>query len=1240
MASVASSIDAIIRPQREALFSMRNCIISEQTDTRGEDIATASSRGVYSDEGWDRTKEENDVDSECLATVWNQSVTGTTVLQTFLGSSGYIKGYFTDLALNVNSSSIDETSDARTNPNFVSSTTFQKQVVIMMDFSNLPEEDGADFLAAMKLGSHAVIQGLSDLDSIQVVTSVPGFEKGFNCGGEKLLRGTESNKKAIMDYVDTLTSPGPNDPSHLTPLEIFFNAFNLTPFAGSEPSCQPLFLYVSANQFAKGNVREITALNEEYGARIFTYAIQSTTDPEGYLGGGSMYNLACENDGSWYNVQTADDVPNKMLQYQMIVQRSRTVTEPTWRVNFPSYGGSKGLVISGALPVFLSSGGTKLKTTLVGVVVVEFTFADIQEYLLSLKVGLSFAFLTTWNADLLIHPIYRDPEVVSNLPLYYDVTHVESSENFVNEVRGLLVSQRAGEKSVLVDRPLPRGDTGTVGYSTTTVNTTFFWSQLQSLPFTVVLAYTESRLRSPFFTANNETGPVVSTKVGFILDQPDVLDYVPDDYFDYLTDRPGRVQLHFKYVHCRDNIRSYDSKLAQLSLSQMSGGILTSDSFLQQPDSVRAIHTYLNNLKTPFNQNPGLLADFKGNCRIGSQIFDRWRADSAMGNDVPGMFRFAGFSTDSSVHYPGLVYLPSTLFSYASARPWYQKAESNPRVSTISSPYSDQVTGEKVTTVAQAILEDPDVPLEDIFIYSVVGVDFPYPTFHQGFVDATGCAYDREAAMNDGTPMCYVMDNSGLLVITPEFLTPGFNTYDKTNSDTLPVGVAEPYLTLDLLSKGIMTRNVFTNFRGETTTLIYDDDGNVERVDITPIDIPQTVPQFEMNETALEEAGGFVSGILEKVDGYCTSGTYTVTKVVGTNTFLIYIEDYSLDNNEDCRVFDLDSIENITFGTCEEAGRNYPQFYSICPNSDERQSTTERNRPEDAQCDLEPPKEADFVAWGDAAAIAMVTVASVLIFVTLIMWGIVLNYRNTPVFVMSSPVFVYLQFFGFILGYFNIYLWTGEPTDVQCGLRPWIASIAFVLIVGPMFAKTYRIWKLFSGKGFFAKKIPDTTVLFYVGLMLVVPLILCIIWSAYEIPEPTYNDDDFDDDKRTYRCDGDNCRIFEGIMIGYCGCLLVLGSFFAFRARKGSSHFNEARFIGVSIYMITFCGVVGVVLTYVLLGLPIAYYLVFCVSVMFAIFFTTLIVYYPKFRICLFKPEKNTQQSSSRSGSVPPSMDA
>ena len=1235
---MASSVEAIVRPTRTALNQMRDCIRASARSGPGQEFerrnpslplapeeeteGSFSFRGFYSEKGWDQTKEENEIDSRCLSSVWDQSVSGTTVLQMFLGSSGYIRGSFANSTLNSEISFEGSTADARTSPDFVFSTTFQKEIIIILDFSGV----SAEFLPAMKSGANAVILGLSDLDYAQVTTSVPGFDKGFDCGTGGLIRATESNKKLLMEYVDTL-SPGSNDSSHLTPLQLFDNAFNLTSVAGTSSSCQPLYFYVSPNQITKSDVNSITKTNNEYGVRIFTFAIQSAMNPEGYLGGGMIYDLACENDGSWYNIQTPSDVPNKMIQYQMILQRSRTITAPSWRVSFSTFGDLSGLLIGGSLPVFSASDNK----TLIGVVVVQFNFNDIQDYVDSLARGLSFAFLMTWNGDLLIHPSYRDPKVVKDLPLYYDVSNVENSENFINSVRGPLVSERSGEMTVIVDRPLPKGDTGTVGFSTLPVNTSFFWSQLQSLPFTIVLAYSIAELRAPVFIANNRSDWVTTTRISVLLDQPDLYDYVPLDYTDSLI-YDGLDIFSTKYACAMDCYRNFDQNLAEEALSKLDDkDLYTSDNIMEQPDTARAIQTFFNNLYTPFIHNPGFEAQFREATRFGSQFFRLWAQDASEQVNDDTSFRYAGFYTQNTVTYVALVNHSLSHYPYflSRNRPWYQKAESNPRVACVATPYLDAAFQGKVTTVSKAIFDNPELSLEENLIVSVVGVDKPYANFHQDFVDSTGCAYDRKEAMATGLPMCYLMDNSGLLVVSPDFLTPTFNTYDRTNSDNLPVGLAEPWLALDLIDKKVLIQSSILNFRGSVTELVYDEDGNVNDTIITPIDAPQEVSQYSVNSTVIDEAGGAITGILEKVDGYCTSGTYILTKVEGTNTFLIYIENYSIDNSPDCRVFELQEVKLVAFGTCEENAKNYPQFSPLCPHSDSRESTTESNRPDDALCDLEPPKEADFVAWEDPAAIAMISVASVLIGLTLVLWVIVHKYRHTPVILMSSPVFVYLQFFGFVLGYTNIYLWTGEPTAAQCGLRPWIASIAFVFIVGPMFAKTYRIWKLFSGKGFYAKRISDTAVFFYVGAMLVIPLAICIIWSAYEIPEPTFNDDHFDNDKRTYRCDGDSCRIFEGIMIGYCGCLLVLGTFFAFHARKASSHFNEARFIGLSIYMITFCGIVGVTLTYVLLGLPIAYYLVFCVTVMLGILFTTLIVYYPKIRICLFKPAKNIYVPSS-----------
>tara|TARA_R110002050_G_scaffold269680_1_gene412078 strand:+ start:1179 stop:1676 length:498 start_codon:yes stop_codon:yes gene_type:complete len=149
--------------------------------------------------------------------------------------------------------------------------------------------------------------------------------------------------------------------------------------------------------------------------------------------------------------------------------------------------------------------------------------------------------------------------------------------------------------------------------------------------------------------------------------------------------------------------------------------------------------------------------------------------------------------------------------------------------------------------------------------------------------------------------------------------------------------------------------------------------------------------------------------------------------------------------------------------------------------------------------------------------------------------------------------------------------------------------------------------------------------------MAIYPIIICIIWMGVGAPEPRLEDDAFDDEKIVYRCDGDNSRIFEGLLLGYGGLLCLLGVFFAFRARKATSHFNEAKYVGIAVYCIFFCGVVGITLTYVLLGLPIGYYLVFCVCVMLGILSIMMIIYFPKIRIAIFQPEKNVYSRTSGS---------
>ena len=931
----------------------------------------------------------------------------------------------------------------------------------------------------------------------------------------------------------------------------------------------------------------------------------------------------------------------------ILIQRSREVVDPVWFVRSYTYGQvERGIGLVGSLPVYRD--GDADNRIVIGVVTIEFSISEVRTYLESLARGFSFAFLTTDQGDLLLHPSYRDPDVVQRLPLYYDSSLIENSPSFKESVRGPLVTEQAGDVTITVNRPLSRGDIGTEGITSIPLKTSFFWYRIVSLDVVLVLAYTDAELRAPSFEATGDADWVLTSRTINLWNETDADIFLPTNVVDtFVTDlfSTGSTDSVFsmQYATLLDNYRTFSDTLAETAEESLGANSrYRPDSYMYSADTNRAMQAYLNNRRAPgFNQNPGILSQVKEATLMATFVNRYWRDDfqlvcDAQPDECVYLFRYVAFSNQALISYPGFAstpggFLTDTPFFFSRSRPWYQRAESNPGSTTLATPYLDAAFGGKISTVSKAIFADPTLPRDDREIVGVSSIDYPYSLFHEQIMSASGCAYNR-SFVNADTPMCYLMDSAGLVVISPDFLIPTYTTLGETNSDTLPIFLAEPEIAEQMVEGGILDVSTFLNFRGTIDWLIYDDDGNPTGSVSNPTDIPQENPIYTVSDSALEANGGFFSGTVEQRDGYCTRGDFTVAPVDGTNLYLIYIENYNREERDDCRTYSVGQKENATINTCDENAKDYVRESPLCPNADRRESETELNRDDNAKCDEDPPKEVDYVAWDDLVATIMVAVTAVLIVLCIGLWCIVFKYRNTPVILMASPIFIYFQFFGFILGLSTVFLWTGEPTDVQCGLRPWVAPIAFVLIVGPMFAKTYRIWKLFSGKGFFAQKISDMTVLMYVGAMMVPPLVLSVVWSIVELPSPELKDDHFDNDKIVYRCDGDVCRAFEGAMIGYCGFLLALGTFFAFRARKAASHFNEARYIGLSVYATSFCGIVGVTLTYVLLGLPIAYYVVFCVCVWLGVFSTILFVYIPKLRVCLFQPEKNVYTRRSSSG--------
>ena len=214
---------------------------------------------------------------------------------------------------------------------------------------------------------------------------------------------TESNKILLNDVLDSIDANYSG--SHKSIEDLFREAFDslaasTTSGTNANSDCQPIFVFPSARAPTTMERSYIRNRNSDFGARIFTYSLGSATDPKGWVGGGQMYQISCDNEGQWFDGTDATKLPQQMLQYMLLVQKSREISpvNPIWFTRSYSYGQtSKGIGLVGSLPVYTSTvtSDNMTMTMVSGVLTIEFSLSEIQAYLETLSRGLSFAFLTT-----------------------------------------------------------------------------------------------------------------------------------------------------------------------------------------------------------------------------------------------------------------------------------------------------------------------------------------------------------------------------------------------------------------------------------------------------------------------------------------------------------------------------------------------------------------------------------------------------------------------------------------------------------------------------------------------------------------------------------------------------------------------------------------------------------------------------------------------------------------------------
>jgi len=236
--------------------------------------------------------------------------------------------------------------------------------------------------------------------------------------------------------------------------------------------------------------------------------------------------------------------------------------------------------------------------------------------------------------------------------------------------------------------------------------------------------------------------------------------------------------------------------------------------------------------------------------------------------------------------------------------------------------------------------------------------------------------------------------------------------------------------------------------------------------------------------------------------------------------------------------------------------------------------------------------------------------------------------KQEEYFKFMSPVFCQLLCFGAMVCVSSVFpLMKQTPTVDSCYAYPWLLGMGFAIMFGGLFAKTWRLWRLFSTKSLKAQVITNSTVLIGVAGFVVPMAIFLIIWSSvdgftvieeFSTSEPGYV---------RFMCHTPSA--WWPIFAAMIAFVLLIGCILTFMIRNLPPEFNDAEPIGFSMYNALLMFVAGTAIGWGLNEHIQAVIAAQGFPVLFMVWFTLVVLFVPTlWRMWVTKKEPQSFQSS------------
>jgi heme/copper-type cytochrome/quinol oxidase subunit 4 len=166
----------------------------------------------------------------------------------------------------------------------------------------------------------------------------------------------------------------------------------------------------------------------------------------------------------------------------------------------------------------------------------------------------------------------------------------------------------------------------------------------------------------------------------------------------------------------------------------------------------------------------------------------------------------------------------------------------------------------------------------------------------------------------------------------------------------------------------------------------------------------------------------------------------------------------------------------------------------------------------------------------------------------------------------SSPLFLIGTVGGLLMLFLSgTLLAQTDPTDDTCAGGWWMLNMGFFFTFGPLFAKTWRIYKIFMRKEMTVIRLTDMNLIARLAIALAIELVLMgAMQSSDAVKAQMSIQANYPRDQTLYYCAPDQVG-FAAAIASIKGVVLLFGALMSFSTRSVSENFNESKPIAMTV---------------------------------------------------------------------------